>query len=172
MDIHHVVKSVCSPVLMGIFDICEVRCWTGRPSGQSPVYFTPKVLGWSQASEVHQQQTLSCFHGSCFVHWCIVLLEQEVDNPKLFPQSEGVWNCPTSLCMLKHSEFLLLELKSKAQLVRNNPTFGTMQSEKNRRQMQTFPSDCQMEKHVFSLQRTCLRVVWHALYLTDIQFGF
>ncbi|MED6256439.1 hypothetical protein ATANTOWER_026177 [Ataeniobius toweri] len=36
------------------------------------------------------------------------------------PAKLGAWNCPKSLGMPKHSEFLSLELRGKARLLRNN----------------------------------------------------
>ena len=43
-------------------------------------------------------------------------------HPQTVPTKLGAWNCPTSLGMLKHSEFLSLELRGQAQLLKNNPT--------------------------------------------------
>ena len=76
----------------------------------------------------------------------------------------------TSLGMLKHSEFLSLELRGQAQLLQKTTPHHytpstklytcTVQSDKYRspgnRHTQTCPSDCQMEKRDSSLQ--CSRV--------------
>ena len=75
--------------------------------------------------------------------------------------------------MLKHSEFLSLELSAPEKQPHTiippppNFTLGTMQSDKYRspgnRQTQTRPSDCQMEKCNLSLQGMhlhCSRVQW------------
>ncbi len=43
-------------------------------------------------------------------------------HPQTVPTKLGAWNCPKSLGMLKHSEFLSLELRGQAQLLKNNPT--------------------------------------------------
>ena len=70
------------------------------------------------------------------MHWCTVMFEQEEARPKLL----GAWNCPTCLGMLKHSEFLSLEHRGQAQLLKKQPhtiiphppnfTLGKMQSDK------------------------------------------
>ncbi|KAK3533131.1 hypothetical protein QTP70_008806 [Hemibagrus guttatus] len=36
---------------------------------------------------LHTKLNHPCLYGPCFVHWCAVMLEQEVAIPKLFPQS-------------------------------------------------------------------------------------
>ena len=43
-------------------------------------------------------------------------------HPQTVPTMLWARNCPTSLGMLKHSEFLSLELRGQAQLLKNNPT--------------------------------------------------
>ena len=70
----------------------------GRPGSQSPLYFIPKVfyrveVRTLQPSQVHQT----------------------------VPTKLGAWTCPKSLGMLKHSEFLSLELRGQAQLLKYNP---------------------------------------------------
>ena len=42
-------------------------------------------------------------------------------HPQTVPTKLEAWNCPTSLGMLKHTEFLSLELKVQTQLLKNNP---------------------------------------------------
>ena len=76
-------------------DWVEVRTQAGQSSSSTP------------------NSLIQCLYGPYFVHWCTVMLEQEGGIPKLL---HGAWNCPTSLGMLRHSEFLSLELRGQAQL--------------------------------------------------------
>ena len=88
--------------------------------------------------------THPCRYGPCFVHWCTVMLEQEVAIPKKL----GACNCPISLAMLKHSEFLFIVSKGPSPAPEKQPTPW---------------SDYQMEKQDSLLQRTrlrCSRVQW------------
>jgi len=46
----------------------------------------------------------------------------ERGHPQTVSTKMGAWNCPKSLGMLKHLEFLSLGLRGQAQLLKNNPT--------------------------------------------------
>jgi len=35
---------------------------------------------------LHTKLTHPCLYGLCFVHWCVVMMEQEWTIPNLFPQ--------------------------------------------------------------------------------------
>ena len=67
---------------------------------------------------IHTKLSHPCLYGLCFVHWCTVMLEQEGAIPKLLPQSWG----HGIVSMLKHSEFLSLEIRGQAQFLKNTPT--------------------------------------------------
>ena len=88
----------------------------------------PKVVlsGWGQdsvqASQVHPHHTLSSMSS-----WTLLcaLVHSHVGtrrgHPKTVPTKLAAWNCPASLGMPKHSEFLSLKLRGRAQLLKNNP---------------------------------------------------
>ena len=131
-----------------------------------------------QANQGHPHQTLSSMP-----LWTLLctLVHSHVGigrgHPQTVPKKVEAWNCPTSLSMLKHSEFLSLGTKGPSPGPEKQPhtiippppnfTLGTMQSDKYRspgnRQTQARPSDCQMEKRDLSLRIThlhCSRVQW------------
>ena len=101
----------------------------------------------------------------------------------------GAWNCPTSPTTWYAEAFRVPSVPEPSPATEKQPqtiilptpnfTLGTMQSDKYRspgsRQSQTHQSDCQMEKHNPSLQRTCLhcsRVQWrHALHCCIQRFA-
>ena len=95
--------------------ICEVTHWCWLLVS---ALIHPKgvLLGWGQdsvqASKVHPHQTLSSM--SLWTLLC-ALLHSHVGtgrgHPQNVPTKLGAWNCPISLGMLKHSEFLSLELR-------------------------------------------------------------
>ena len=127
---------------------------------------------------------------SCFVLWCTVMLEEEGASSKLFPQSWSMELSKMSWCA-EAFRVPLTGTKGPSPAPEKHPhtiippppnfTLGTMQSHKygspGNLQTQTGPSDCQMEKRDWSLQRTrlhCSRVQWrralhhciHALHVT------
>ena len=85
------------------------------------------LSGWGQdsvqSSQVHPHQALSSM--SLWTLFC-ELVHSHVGtgrgHPQTVPAKLGAWNCPTSLGMLRHSEFILLDLRGQAQLLKNNPT--------------------------------------------------
>ena len=70
---------------------------------------------------IHTRRSHLRLYGPCSVHWCTVMLEQEGSSQNCSHKVRSMY-CPTSLGMLKHSEFLSLELRGQAQLLKNNPT--------------------------------------------------
>ena len=144
-----------------------------------------------QASQVDPHQTLSSMSlWTCFVLWCTVMLEEEGASSKLFPQSWSMELSKMSWCA-EAFRVPLTGTKGPSPAPEKHPhtiippppnfTLGTMQSHKygspGNLQTQTGPSDCQMEKRDWSLQRTrlqCSRVQWrralhhciHALHVT------
>ena len=85
------------------------------------------LLGWGQdsvqASQVHPHQTLSST--SLWTLLCALVHSHAGTgrgHPQTVPTKLGACNCPTSLGILKHSDFLSLDLRGKAQLLKNNPT--------------------------------------------------
>ena len=108
--------------------ICEFRhwCWRRRPAMQSLIHPKGVLSGWSQdsvqASQVLPHQT--CSSMSLWTLLC-ALVRSHVGTGRGHPQTVstklGAWNCPKSLGMLKHSEFLSLELRGQVQLLKNNP---------------------------------------------------
>ena len=111
-----------------------------------------------QASPVHPHQTLSsCLYGAALCTGA-VMLEQEGPSPNCSHRAVS-WNCPASLGVLKHSEFISLELRDQAQLLKNNPTPQSPSTKLYTwhsavRYRSPGPSGCQMEKCDSSLQRT------------------
>ena len=85
---------------------CSVELRSGLSAGQSSSS-TPNSL-------IHVFMELLC-----------ALLHSHAGTGRSHPQTVpklGAWNFPTYLGMLKHSEFLSLELRGQAQLLKNNPT--------------------------------------------------
>ena len=74
-----------------------------------------------QAGPVHPHQTLSSMSLWTLLY-ALVMLEQEGAIPKLFPHSWEHGIVQHLSGMLKHSEFLSLELRGQAQLLKNNLT--------------------------------------------------
>ncbi len=76
-----------------------------------------------QASQVLPHQTRSSM--SLWTLLC-ALVRSHVGtgrgHPQTVPTKLGAWNSPKYLGMLKHSDFLSLELRGQAQLLKNNPT--------------------------------------------------
>ena len=95
-------------------------------------------------------------------------------HPQTVPTELGAWNCPTSLGMLMHSEFLSKGTKGPSPAPEKQPrTIIPPPPNKYRspgnRQTQTRPSDCQMEKHDLSLREhvsTALESSGGVLYTT------
>ena len=85
------------------------------------------LSGWGQDS-VQASQVLPHQTGSSMSLWTLLcaLVRSHVGTGRGRPQTVstklGAWNGPKSLGMLKHSEFLSLELRGQAQLLKNNPT--------------------------------------------------
>ena len=175
-------------------------------SASTLIHLKGVLLGWGQdsvqASQVHPHQTLSWM--SLWMTLLCALVHSHVGTERGYPQTVptdlGAWNHVTVqhllVCWSIQSSFHWNYGPSPAPekqphtIIPGPPNFtlGTMQSDcstvskycsPGNLQTQTSPSDCQMEKHNLSLQRTCLhcsRVQWwralhHCIALDDVWLG-